>query len=351
MHRSIGSRRRVLAVGVGSVVAVVAVAMLVLSPAVGRGTRTNMQVSPPAQAAMVAPVARQQLQATYAALPLAFEPNEGQFDSRVKYMARAHGYTMFLTQDEAVFSFTTPSSEALPSTGRSHGLVSPQPPTPEKASASAVRMRMVGGNSDAQFTSSGPLPGKVNYFRGNDPRNWHAGIPQLARVSYKAVYPGVDLTYYGEQNKLEFDFIVAPQVSPAQIALAFTGARHIATDASGNLIIASSARDLVLHKPVAYQERNGVRHSVNAQFALKAGNQIGFELGSYDRSRELVIDPSVTYATYLGGSNEDDGNAIAVDNSGNAYITGQTASANFPAVRRSSAQRERWRLRCVRDQV
>ncbi len=329
MSRSTVSRGWVVAVGAVSVVAAIAVAMLVLCPATRRGNAgTALPVSVSAQPAVVSPATQQSVRASYAALPLAFEANQGQADPQVKYMARASGYTMFLTQSEAVFSF---SPQAGPSVGRGHGLT-PYQPIHERGSAAVVRMRLVGGNSHSQLASMDPLPGKINYYLGNDPGKWHSGVPQCARVSYRTVYPGIDLAYYGERSKLEFDFIVAPGSNPESIGLSFDGAKHLESDASGNLVVASGAGDVVFHKPVAYQEGRSGRQSVEARFVLTGKQQVNFKLGRYDRSRELVIDPSVTYATYLGGTGEDDGYGIAIDSGGDAYVTGQTASTNFPVA-------------------
>ena len=193
-------------------------------------------------------------------------------------------------------------------------------------------MHLVGGNAQPQISAGNQLPGHSNYFIGNDRSQWHSNVAEFARVSYRDVYPGVNLAFYGKQKQLEFDFIVAPGASVMPIRLGVSGAKRVVTDDSGNLILASSAGDVLLHKPVAYQQKDGARQPVDARFVLQAQNQVSFELGNYDRSRELVIDPAVTYATYLGGLAEDDGYAIAVDSSGDAYVTGQTKSTNFPIV-------------------
>jgi hypothetical protein len=282
------------------------------------------------------------MQASYAALPLAFEQNKGQTDAQVKYMARGNGYTLFLTANDAVFSLRTPPAESKTSTIRRGSQLRAKnllrQNKTQKDSTAVVRMKLVGGNALAKVSASGQLPGKSNYFIGNDTSKWQADVPHYARVSYQDVYPGVNLAFHGAQRQIEFDFVVAAGANPAPIGFHFSGAHNtktsIKTDDSGNLVISSAAGDVLLHKPVAYQEQNGARQPVDAQFILKANNQVSFELGNYDHTRELVIDPSVSYeySTYLGGTGNDEGYAIASDSSGNAYITGQTASANFPTT-------------------
>ena len=318
------SRNRFMLAGIG-IVAVVTLAVLSISarpqgllrPSVGKHVSAAVPASTPQN--------RARTLASMASLPLAFEQNLGQTDPQVKYMARGNGYTVFLTTHDAVFALhrLQPQEKSA---------------TPNRANrttndrTAAIRLHLVGGNSHPTISAACQLPGHSNYFIGNDRSRWHADVPQYARVSYREAYPGVNMAYYGVQKQLEFDFIVAPGASPDPIRLGVTGANRISTDEQGNLVLGSSAGNVLLHKPIAYQQKDGVRQPVDARFVLQSRNQVSFELGNYDRSRELVIDPSVTYATYLGGTAEDDGNAIAVDGSGNAYVTGQTQSNHFPGT-------------------
>ena len=284
--------------------------------------------------------ANSRVRASLASLPLAFEANQGQTDPQVKYMARGNGYTVFLTPNETVFALNSSSSVSRTTAQSVTGKRKTAPKVRKKEVNAAIHMHLVGANARAQIAASDEMPGRSNYFIGNDRSQWHANVAQYARVDYRDVYPGVDMAFHGAQKQLEFDFIVAPGATATPIRLGVTGVNRIATDDSGNLILAASAGDVLLHRPVAYQEKNGSRQPVDARFRLEARNQVSLELGNYDHSRELVIDPSVTYSTYLGGVAEDDAYAIAVDGSGNAFITGQTKSAGFPtknALHSSSA--------------
>jgi Beta-propeller repeat len=338
LSKSAASRGWVCAFCVVPILAIVALALLAISPATHRGTAAAVSAGPISSLPKtVGAAARGRIQATYAALPLAFEKNQGQTDAQVEYMARGNGYTLFLTANDAVFSLHSRPAASETSKVRRGSLLrakNAEQRTADKESSAVVRMQLVGGNSSAKVSASDELPGKSNYFLGNDPSKWRSGVPHYARVSYQDVYPGVNLAYHGVQHQTEFDFVVAPGATPAPIGFHFTGAQGVKTDDSGNLVISSAAGNVLLHKPVAYQEQNGTRQIVDARFMLKADHQVGFELGNYDRSRELVIDPAVSYeySTYLGGSGEDEGYGIAFDSAGAAYVTGQTSSSDFPSV-------------------
>ncbi len=180
------------------------------------------------------------------------------------------------------------------------------------------------------------------HFIGNDPSQWHANIPTFGRVEYQDVYPGIDVAYYGNQSPgregvgLEYDFIVSPGVDPDAIALNFAGADGLEIDRAGNLVVHTAAGDVVQQKPYLYQEVNGARQEVAGSFVLSTeySTHVTFDVGAFDASRPLVIDPLVMgYSTFLGGGGASDrGYAVGVDSVGNAYVTGDTNSIEFPTT-------------------
>ncbi|HVP29355.1 MAG TPA: SBBP repeat-containing protein [Myxococcota bacterium] len=245
--------------------------------------------------------------------PLAFEENRGQTDSRVRFVARSAGYTVFLTPTEAVLSLR----------GR------------ENAGA-VVRVKPVGASPTARLVPDDALPGVVNY--APLPAAEPLRVSAYARVRYAGVYPGVDLVYYGRPRALEYDFVVAPGADPDRIALALEGAERLELDAEGELVVHTAAGELRQPRPVAYQEIDGARRTVSASYVVDGNGRVRLQLGGYDRSRTLVIDPVLAYATYLGGSNEEmdwlfgPAFGIAVDGAGNTYVTGTTSSVDFPTT-------------------
>jgi hypothetical protein len=254
-------------------------------------------------------------QAAYGALPLSFEANRGQTHSQVEFLARGAGYTLFLTQTEAVFALRNRDSG----------------PAPRGPRPGVLRMELVGSSPAPRVAGLDQLPGTSNYVVGSDPSRWRTGIPTFARVRYHGVYPGVDLVYYGaDRRQLEYDFVVAPGADPSRITVGFKGADRVEVDAGGDLVLEVAGEQLRLKKPVLYQEKDGARQPVGGGYALKEADRVGFEVGPYDRGRPLVIDPVLIYSTYLGGSGIDSAIGIAVDAHGSAFVSGATTSIDFP---------------------
>jgi uncharacterized repeat protein (TIGR01451 family) len=257
-------------------------------------------------------------------LPIHFEKNEGQTEPQVQFLARGPGYTLFLGSADALLSLrSNPSTGQEVDAGKRstrHG----------GNSQAVLRMSLRGGNPQAKVEGLEQLPGTASYFLGNDPQRWHAGIPMYSKVRYEEVYPGIDLVYYGDQRQLEYDFVVGAKAEPSRIGLRFTGAEHLEIDSRGDLIIHLGGGTVRLPKPLAYQKTVSGRKEVPASFKLREPDQVAFELGAYDSNQQLVIDPQLLYSTYLGGSGDDFANGVAVDTSGNVYVMGDTTSPNFP---------------------
>ena len=274
------------------------------------------------QASAQSAAARAGVPTTRISLPMFFEPNQGQTDPQVKFVAHGSGYGLFLTADEAVLDLHR---------------IAPKPRTPvaspEPTPNSVIRMKLDGANSFASVSGAQPLPGKSSYFIGNDSTKWHHDIPQFGRVQYGSVYPGIDLVYYGDQGQLEYDFRVAPGAPPEQIAMTFDGASaRIDSGASGDLILSTDNGEIRFRAPRVYQSAGNGEKVIAGNFRQLAGNKIGFTIGKYDHSRELVIDPVLSYSTYIGGSATESLVNMAVDSSGLIYLVGSTTSDNFPLV-------------------
>jgi len=279
---------------------------------------TGLGETPPKPASVLEPKATSQI----LSLPMSFEANQGQTDPAVKFFSRGDGYALFLTRDSAVFKLRSVSGNSSPA---------------------VVRMKLAGANSRSKISGAQTLPGIVNYFKGNDPSQWTKGVSTFGRVNYRQTYPGIDLVYYGTQRQLEYDFIVTPGADPKQIALEFSGATPM-LGPDGDLVLTPDGAPLTFRKPVVYQTIAGKKEMIEGTYKL-SGDRVQFALGNYDHTRALVIDPVLTYLTYLGGTNTDEiGNTpyyggsnasnptqgIAVDSSGNVYVTGYTQSTDFP---------------------
>jgi Beta-propeller repeat len=305
----------------------------------------------------------------YSKLPLSFEENKGQTDPQVKYLTRGPGFMLYLTGKEMVLTGQDPSRGVF-------------------------RMKLEGASPNAKVEPLDKLPGLSNYFIGNDPSKWRTHIANYGKVAVRGVYPGIDLIVYGNQRQLEYDLAVSPGADPSRIRVKFDGAESMQEQSNGDLLVRGAGTEILQRKPVVYQMIGSERRSVEGRFALRGRNQVAFELARYDARKPLVIDPSVVvgtylggsasdqangiatnitgvyitgstnspnfpnnnafhpnfsggamdafitklnpagtaivYSTYLGGTNTDNGQAIAVDSQGSAYVTGSTSSANFP---------------------
>ena len=191
-------------------------------------------------------------------------------------------------------------------------------------------MKLVNTNPKTQLIGLDELPGRSNYFIGNDPTKWHTNVRQFSKVRYENVYPGVDLVYHGHQRELEYDFVLQPGADPRTIGMRIQGARL--RPEHGDLVLMTRAGDVRLRSPNTYQEANGVRHQVRGRYVIRSRGEVGFEVAAYDRRRALVIDPVLAYSTFLGGSSTDHFHSIAVDSAGNAYVAGDTSSIDFPTA-------------------
>ena len=278
-----------------------------------------------------------QVQTGYGKLSLAFEANKGQTDPRVQFLSRGSGYSVFLTAGGMVLSLR-PTESVVPSTvadtsakvaaAATAGLV-PKNAVAAKPVATMV-FNLVGAASNPKAVGEDPLPTKVNYFIGNDPRKWQTNVQTYGRVRYENVYPGIDLLYYGNNRQVEYDFVIAPGSDANKIEFSVKGADALNIDAEGNLVLAKGTSQLRFQAPGVYQGVNGSRVKVVGSYSVKDSSHIGFTVAPHDNSKTLVIDPVLVYSTFLGGRDDDQGEAIAVDSIGNAYVTGITNSPDFP---------------------
>src|SRR5437016_1411333 len=231
------------------------------------------------------------------ASPLRFESNRGQAEPDARFISRGPDYLLSLTAGDARLALR-------------QGM---------------VRLKFVGANPQASLAGTAKLNTVTNYYIGSDPRKWHSSISNYAGVKYSGMYRGIAAIFYGNDAQLEFDFVVRPGPDPQAIQLGLEGIQKFDTDSEGNLVLKLQGFDIQLHKPIAYQEFGGARLPVRSSYVLMADNRLAFEVGDYNHSRTLVIDPLLTYSRYLGRGNLDAGRAIAVDSSQNAYVVGASS--------------------------
>jgi hypothetical protein len=290
----------------------------------GRFARSarNQNDAPKPSFAAVASGARSEATAhsILAGLPLIFEPNQGQdnldpADQRAQFVSHGSGYSLVFGSDGVLLGLVSHARSRGSARGKSRFQV--------------LEMKVAGAASSRHLAGVEPLPGKSNYFTGNNPAKWRTGIPQFGRVRYDNIYPGIDLVFYGNQGHLEYDFQVAPGADPSRAELEFDGAQTLELK-DGSLLIGAQDGSVELEAPRLYQEIDGRRQRVEGEFVLRAQNRVGFAVGSYDHSRELVIDPILNFSTYFGGSGDEHNTSVAVDGSFNIYLSGSTTSTDLP---------------------
>lgn len=337
----------------GSLAAVAAVLGVVAAVAIAvwpGGTLASKDPDPDRQrraAERAAPAAAalggspEQVLEAYENLPLTFVENRGQTDQQVRYHAHSPGYAFFFTPEEVVLSFVKQADAPEPlgrsdASGRALGFSSAVGEAPSTHGA-ALGLQFLGGNPDVVVEGEERASGEVNYFRGNDPARWQTELPSYTSVVYRELWPGVDMMLHGQDGQLKYEFRVRPGARLADIRLAYSGASSVALDDAGRLLIETPLGVLRDSPPVSYQEIDGERVPVQSRYVLNDERgtepQYGFAVGpNYRPDQELIIDPGVDYSTFLGGASHEEGNSIAVDAAGNAYVTGTTYSADFPTT-------------------
>ena len=259
-----------------------------------------------------------------AKLPLSFEANQGQFAAPVKFAARGRDYQIALTPQETVFMLNGQPCSIATDTQPKDVPCLPLP-------ATEVRLRFAQANPNPDLRGETELPGKVNYFIGNDSRQWHVGLPTFEKIRARNVYPGVDAVFYSNQRQFEYDLVVAPNADPAEIKLTFAGAQSLRLDSRGDLLLATPSGEMRQRAPVIYQDVNGQRHIIAGHYVQTSDGEVGFALGEYDRQLPLVIDPVLVYSTYLGGRFNETVRGLSVDATG-SYVFGDTQTYDLPGA-------------------
>ena len=245
--------------------------------------------------------------------PLYFEANPGQVDAPAQFIARGRDSQFLISPGAAQFVLGKMTA-------------------PGTFSTRTVRLQFVGANDRAQLSGAEELPGKINRLIGNEPARWQTGVATFARVEVGRLYPGVNLTYYGNQRQLEYDLAIAPGADPGVIAIRFDGADGISISPAGELVLNLGDNEIRQPGPVIYQMVNGARREISGGYKIVDAHTVAFAIGNYNHNLPLVIDPILSYSTYFGGTADDIAWNVAVDAGGYVYVAGETLSAQLATV-------------------
>ncbi len=252
-------------------------------------------------------------------LPLRFELGEGEAGTPERFIARGPAYHLAITPTETFVSL-----QKLDRTAARRGDPARLGITPVAGSRRNFRLEFIGAAPSARISGETELPGRVNYFLGDDPARWRTGVPTFARVRVADLYPGISLVHYGNQEHLEYDFVVGPGRDPSAIAIRISGADKVAIDERGDLVLSLGEDEIRQPKPLIYQDIRGIRKHVGGGYVLADPQTVRFEIAAYDQSEPLVIDPILSYSTYYGGLGLDAAWGVAVDASGFVYVAGES---------------------------
>ena len=257
-------------------------------------------------------------------LPLAFEANAGQASQEVRAVARVPGMTLAITPDEWQFRIGHGRARrnAQDRRIRPESLQQPQ----DDGTYASLTMRLLGARPDAAVRFEDPLAGRVNYLIGSDRSKWVRNAGLFGGIRVIDAYPGIDVRMYGTDRLLEYDVLVKPGARLDAFRLRLDGDASVSINGNGEAEIAVGGRTLVQRAPVLYQDIDGVRRSVRGSYVLLDSRTLGFRAGPYDSEHTLVVDPVLTYGSYIGGAGDETVEAATTGPDGSLYLTGSTTS-------------------------
>ncbi len=310
--------------------------ILLLIAAFATACITMIKTGPEQISTEVSEDAKSKIVEKYGKLPLSFIRNDGQVDEEVKFYERGSGHNTYFTREGVCLELISAQEDDNTPPREEDGV--PSIPEVQEIRSETIKLALFGANKYPEIISKGLQEGKVNFFIGNNPEKWKTNVPTYRSVLYKEMYKDIDVKYYGNNRQLEYDIIVKPGADPSQVKFSCEGIEGLRVTDKGDMEIILKEGKLTQKKLYIYQEIDGKRKEIEGEFKIinselpTTGFVYGFQVAQYDAEKPLIIDPVLSYSTYLGGGGNNYGRGIAVDSGGNAYVTGHTRSGNFPLV-------------------